>query len=220
MKFIFSSKWSLLAFWFLVHTVSVRGHNEFHDTYNNVAYPLNERQFGTAERLRISSTIGINPLQVELPIGDSAFELHKPLFGTIGLEGTYIIYTPFENAEGYERFTFTATSLTGESNHTVEIKISPSPSMPRVYLAGAVDPDEKDESDWELISDGSDISFHEESKTGRFHVIVLDPDTFDYSVMNNFDDQTARAPPILPLMNSTLPLFLVGLQMMVLHFST
>ncbi len=182
---------------------------EIHDRFNHATkgavYQIDERAFGEPRSHPIPVKNN-NPgdrisglQQIELPIGNSAFKLHQPSLGTVGLDENdpeKIIYTPFVNAEGYERFTFTATTTGGESNRTVEIKIKPIKQRPDLYLSSADDAD-----DWTYVGGLNNISipFHEESDVGRVNLIVVDPDYFKYSDFeedDDFTDMVAANPPL------------------------
>ena len=159
---------------------------ERHDRYPPTTQQLTERELNTSKILEIDLS-SKNPLQVELPIYSDSLSLHKPTKGSLGFkEGSsnVIIYTPFEHAEGFDRFTylFTPSGGGGESNYTTEVKITPVADRPRIYLSNA-----NDEWDWELINGNVSIDFHEEAKTSKVYLIVVDSDKFPYSVFHGLD---------------------------------
>ena len=185
---------------------------ELHDRYPSTTQQLTERELGTSKILEIDVS-SKNPLQVELPINSNSLNLHKPTKGSLGFkEGSsdVIIYSPFEHAEGFDRFTYLVTPVGGggESNYTTEVIITPKADKPRIYLSNA-----NDEWDWELIDGNVSIDFHEEANTGKIHLIVLDPDKFPYSVFQGSDSvfneevskQTYDEPPNLFEANLTDP---------------
>ena len=163
--------------------------SELHDRYPPTTQQLTERELNSSNTSKILEVdlSSKNPLQVELPIYSDSLSLHKPTKGSLGFkEGSsnIIIYTPFEHAEGFDRFTYLVTPSGGgvESNYTTEVKITPTADRPRIYLSNA-----NDEWDWELINGNVSIDFHEEAKTSKVYLIVVDSDKFPYSVFHGLD---------------------------------